>query len=473
MSKIGMKRMYKKRIMILVFMLLLVFVGACSDQEKGKNETDETKVMKESEEDKPVDAKQFKKVSLETTRDALKKQISGTLVSNLSVEKEVSESELDQSMIDNLTKELTSITNETKDPDTIFKGIGYLLASPHYKETITKVENFEPNFEDPYLPTPESSVKEEGQKTESETEKAIILLDASSSMLLKVDNKLKMNIAKEAVKRFAETIGQSSDVSLVVYGHKGSEAEADKELSCTGIEEIYPMGNYEKESFEKSLIAVEGKGWTPLAGAIKKAAEMSEDYQENVTVYIVSDGVETCGGDPVKEAQSFVKNNEHGTVNIIGFHVDQDAENQLKKVSEAGNGDYYSAKSADDLKTTIETEWLPSDIDLAWAFTKAPGPWEELDEYKRLDKELEPVQAVMDKEQARFDKALEVISNKEMIDTDTINELNILISDRYKNIRETISELHDEKRTEAENRSKDIRAEVDAWVEKMKKLKKD
>src|SRR5690606_8305296 len=92
-----------------------------------------------------------------------------------------------------------------------------------------------PDFEDPYLPKPKR-VSESGNS--EEIGQAGILLDASSSMLLSVDGEVKMNIAQDAVLRFADVIGQESEVSLVVYGHKGSEDNSDKKLSCEGIRKI-------------------------------------------------------------------------------------------------------------------------------------------------------------------------------------------------------------------------------------------
>lgn len=65
-----------------------------------------------------------------------------------------------------------------------------------------------------------------------------LLLDASSSMLSSVDNHSKMNIAKTAVSRFAHTLGSDSHISLVVYGHGGTQNNKDQSLSCSTIDEL-------------------------------------------------------------------------------------------------------------------------------------------------------------------------------------------------------------------------------------------
>ncbi|WP_188454615.1 vWA domain-containing protein [Virgibacillus oceani] len=456
---------------VFVFMVLFVFIAACSDDKATDAKTE--KDMKEPVKEEQTTTDELNLVPLALTRGELKEQQGGTLVTDISLEDELADgaTDLDSTIQEKLNTELAKITKETQNPQDLQRALVQLLGTHYYREIIGSAESFEPDFEEPFLPDPEKSKEE--VKSEPAKGKAIILLDASSSMLLKVDNQLKMDIAKEAVERFGEAIGQENDVSLVVYGHKGSESDEDRVLSCTGIEEIYPMGSYEKKEFEKSLTMFESKGWTPLAGAIKKAAKMSKDYDENITVYIVSDGVETCDGNPVKEAKSFVKNNDERSINIIGFHVDQNTESQLKKVSEAGNGEYYAANSADDLKTTIEKEWLPSYIDLAWAFTKAPDAWERLDEYDRFDEELEIIKDVIKKEKERYDEAINILRDEEMVDSEVSSELRELGADRYSKMIDEMGRFRSFKIDEIDKRAEEIHKRVEKWTERMRQRKEE
>lgn len=132
--------------------------------------------------------------------------------------------EMDTDIKSQLPSQLEQLTKEYDDLDSIKKGLLALIASPHYKQVIERSVAYQPQFEEPYLSDP---TKSEGSSNVNATKKAIILLDASSSMLLHADGRVKMDIAKDAVKSFAQTIGQSSEVSLVVYGHKGSESDKD------------------------------------------------------------------------------------------------------------------------------------------------------------------------------------------------------------------------------------------------------
>ncbi|WP_370296574.1 VWA domain-containing protein [Rossellomorea marisflavi] len=55
-----------------------------------------------------------------------------------------------------------------------------------------------------------------------------IILDASGSMKNKVDGKTQMELAKDAINEFLSTAPKDANVSLRVYGHKGTGSDADK-----------------------------------------------------------------------------------------------------------------------------------------------------------------------------------------------------------------------------------------------------
>ena len=59
-------------------------------------------------------------------------------------------------------------------------------------------------------------------------------------------------------------------MSLRVYGHEGTGADRDKELSCSTIEQVYGFAPYDEEKFKNALSEFEPAGWTPLAGAYQR-----------------------------------------------------------------------------------------------------------------------------------------------------------------------------------------------------------
>lgn len=195
-----------------------------------------------------------------------------------------------------------------------------------------------------------------------------ILFDASGSMAGKIGEEQRIVLAKEAVKSFAADLPETANVSLRVYGHQGSGKNSDRELSCRSTEEVYPLSPYQEESFTKALDRFAPVGWTPLGASIEAAYEDLQhhtgEHIENI-VYIVSDGVETCGGDPVAAAKKLNQSEAKAIVNIIGFDVDDEGQQELKKVAEAGNGKYSTVRTKQEIddffkkeKSRLISEWF-------------------------------------------------------------------------------------------------------------------
>src|SRR5690606_18527517 len=90
------------------------------------------------------------------------------------------------------------------------------------------------------------------------------------------------------------------------YGHKGTGKASDKALSCSSNELVYSPGPYSEAKMNEALNSFKPAGWTPLAASLQQAKEDLAPYKgENNTniVYVVSDGIETCDGDPIQAAE--------------------------------------------------------------------------------------------------------------------------------------------------------------------------
>ncbi|RKD25624.1 hypothetical protein BEP19_01385 [Ammoniphilus oxalaticus] len=188
-----------------------------------------------------------------------------------------------------------------------------------------------------------------------------ILLDASGSMAGRLDGKTKMQLAKEAVAEFVSGLPENTLVSLRVYGHKGSNQPAGKEESCAKTEEIYQLSGYEQQAFSEALNRFEPTGFTPLARAIEEggqdllAAAVDNPNVKSV-MYVVSDGEETCGGDPVEAARQIQESEIEAVVNIIGFDIESHERAALEAIASAGNGKYFHADTGKQLRDSFRKE---------------------------------------------------------------------------------------------------------------------
>lgn len=224
------------------------------------------------------------------------------------------------------------------------------LLAEDYQPVLKEIDNFNTTLHidvaDPENQT--TDIPNEKQKPVN----AYILLDASGSMAGKVGGRTKMDLAKAAVNRFSSSLPKGVNVSLRVYGNKGSNADKDKDVSCRSIEEVYPLIPYDSQKFGQSLNQFNPTGWTPIGLALEQAKKDLEEKgtdTENI-VYVVSDGIETCGGDPVQAAKEMNQSGAKAIVNIIGFDVDNAGQQALKKVAAAGGGEYSTVQSEKDLR---------------------------------------------------------------------------------------------------------------------------
>lgn len=179
-----------------------------------------------------------------------------------------------------------------------------------------------------------------------------IILDSSGSMNAKVGDKTQMELAKEAINDFVSNLPEDVNVSLRVYGHKDTGDESDKEKSCSSIEQVYGFDKYNQDSFSSAINQFKPSGWTPIAESLQQSFESFKEYdQESNTnlIYLVSDGIETCDGDPVVVAKKFAGSNVSPIINVIGFNVDSKAQKQLKQVAESSDGIYSTVTNKDQL----------------------------------------------------------------------------------------------------------------------------
>ena len=102
------------------------------------------------------------------------------------------------------------------------------------------------------------------------------------------------------------------------------------------------------------LISIKARGKTPIAASLEKGAEGLKSFYGKKTIILISDGEETCGGDPVKTARKIKE--EFGidiAIHVIGFDVKGKGREQLAGIAKAGGGNYYSADNAQQLKDSL------------------------------------------------------------------------------------------------------------------------
>lgn len=260
----------------------------------------------------------------------------------------------DESIKEDLLKEIAKLEPLPEDAteeqyDDLFKFMYYLVAEdfPNPEDTIKKWEFGA--FGDPDLPDSRYHFKENYNIE--------VLLDASGSMGAYIGNKTMMQIAKESINDFMKQVPEDANVSFRVYGHVGKGTQEDKEKSCNSIDQVYGFERYDEAKFQKELDKIEPAGWTPLAEAMKQSEQALREFDPETNtnlMYVVSDGIETCGGDPIKVAEILKDSSAEPIINIIGFNMEADERAQLEEVARVSGAIFAPANNQEELKAEFE-----------------------------------------------------------------------------------------------------------------------
>lgn len=176
-----------------------------------------------------------------------------------------------------------------------------------------------------------------------------LILDASGSMLKRLDGKRRIAIAREVLSdTVRELIPAGTPVALRVFGHKEANA-------CRTDLEI-PLAPLDPEATVKVIEKVNAMNLakTPIAASLAAAEQDLGTGGGRKVIVLLTDGEETCDGDPEAVIKALQEKGLDISLNIVGFAIDdQDLERQFESWSQAGNGRYFSARDQSGLSESI------------------------------------------------------------------------------------------------------------------------
>jgi len=179
----------------------------------------------------------------------------------------------------------------------------------------------------------------------SGVERVVLILDASASMQGKLGKRTKMEIAREVTHDLLKDWDPRIQLGLTAYGHRDG--------SCEDIEAVVPVSRLEAPSFLSQVDRLRPKGKTPITAAVKNAAEQLGFAARKATVILISDGVESCGGDLCALASQLEKQGIDFTAHVVGFGVTAKETKQLACLAKNTGGQYRAAKDAPALKQAL------------------------------------------------------------------------------------------------------------------------
>ena len=187
-----------------------------------------------------------------------------------------------------------------------------------------------------------------------------IVLDASGSMNAKLaDGRTRLDGAREAIGVVAPAIPATARIALRVYGDQSPRAKHD----CRDTRVAVPFADAGKAAPAtlEAVRKVTAQGYTPITWVIEQAAgDLANESSADKLVVLVSDGKETCEGDPCAAARALASSGAKVAIHTIGFGVDSAARLQLECIAKATGGTYFPAESAADLAAALKTATVTS-----------------------------------------------------------------------------------------------------------------
>jgi len=179
-----------------------------------------------------------------------------------------------------------------------------------------------------------------------------IILDTSGSMRKKIGGRRRIDIARESLEDLVgETLDEGVPVAVRTFGGKGKNPKAAcrTQLSLP----LQPLDRRTLLDFTRKLESRK-KTKTPIAAAIKAVAKDLASVAGTRSVVLVTDGAETCNGDPAAAIAQLRAKGLDVTLNIVGFALEDDAlKAEMAAWADAGDGAYFDAGSPDELATSL------------------------------------------------------------------------------------------------------------------------
>lgn len=194
--------------------------------------------------------------------------------------------------------------------------------------------------------TPVNSEAAPSEKRERGLE---IVLDASGSMLKHMDGRRRIEIARTSLAKLVKDHLKPDDrVALRVFGH-------DKPGSCETTL-VQPIGPLDPDAMTATVngIVPQNLAKTPIAASLGQVESDLKDVTGTKTVILLTDGEETCGGDPRAVISMLAAHDIQVRVNIVGFSVDDPMlKGEFREWARIGRGRYFDAAKAQDLDGAI------------------------------------------------------------------------------------------------------------------------
>ena len=176
----------------------------------------------------------------------------------------------------------------------------------------------------------------------------LFLLDGSASMNNGFGNETRMDAAKKILGEIVDSLRMKPeiDIALRVYGHQYASVLND----CSDTKLEVPFGKVNLPYLKTVLNQINPKGITPIALSLQKAAE---DFPDDATarniIIMITDGEESCGGDPCAISLLMQKKGVYLKPFVIGLGLDPSFTSPFDCM-----GSYFNAQNEESFRSVLK-----------------------------------------------------------------------------------------------------------------------
>lgn len=176
----------------------------------------------------------------------------------------------------------------------------------------------------------------------------MIVFDGSGSMWGQVGGRTKIELARQALSSVLSEASPDLQIGMMAYGHRVRG-------QCSDIEVMVPMGPA-AQSVPRILDAADRmnpRGMTPLTDAVLMAARGLGHTEQAATVVLLTDGIETCGGDPCALGRQLAAEGIDFRAHVVGFDLSDSEQRQVSCLAEETGGMFLAAGNATELRDAL------------------------------------------------------------------------------------------------------------------------
>jgi len=175
----------------------------------------------------------------------------------------------------------------------------------------------------------------------------LFVLDGSGSMVAKMGDNKRIDIAKRVLSKLVDSLGTKPnvEVALRVYGHTQPVLKHD----CGDTKLEVPFAEDNIDAIKESLLAIDPKGYTLIARSLLEAANDFPDDKARNIIILITDGMEECDGDPCAISEALQKKGVILRPFIVGMGTDED----IFKDAFSCVGTFFDAKTEADFEAVL------------------------------------------------------------------------------------------------------------------------